>query len=479
MADKKFVSIEVERHPEATIVLPETMQLRDGAKWLISLDEEQNEPYAIYDKTSAHPLDGAYALARAVARIFGNARSVAIPGMFGSTPPVFIDVPLDSEGTSVKVPWGRIILPGISKDDGYLQAGIDYDRGRPVFVLTGKMLKKHKKVVDDLATEMRRVLHEESIYKSKAIRVSEFTVDPKEMDGNPTHFAPTFINVSGLTMQNVILNADVEKQITDYVLTPLRYPASAAKVGVPRKRGVLLHGTFGVGKSLTSRVIAHEATTRGWTFIYIDKAEHLTAAYRMAMDYQPAVLFVEDVDKVASGERDASMDEVLNILDGIETKRAEVMTVFTTNELHSIHRAFERPGRIDVIIEITEPDALAAARLVRLYAGEMIPEDTDLTEVGEALKGSVPALIEEAVNRAKLSGLHRSGGDPKHLMITPEDVVLASRSLDNARALLHRTPPADSTVHERVGRDVMEAVASAGGLRVTVGGHGENGHSEE
>ena len=54
--------------------------------------------------------------------------------------------------------------------------------------------------------------------------------------------------------------------------------------------------------------------------------------------------------------------------------------------------------------------------------------------------------------------------------VTAEDVMLASTSLDNARALLHITEEVPATVHTRVGERVMSAVSEMGML-VTNGAH--------
>ena len=120
--EKEFRSVGLERHDDATIIIPEGMALKTGARWLRRMDEEQQEFYKVYVKTKVHPLDGAYALARAIARIYGHALTVPTPSFFGSRPPAFIDVALDAQGTSVKVPWGRFKLPGREgNSDNHLQ----------------------------------------------------------------------------------------------------------------------------------------------------------------------------------------------------------------------------------------------------------------------------------------------------------------------------------------------------------------------
>ena len=82
--------------------------------------------------------------------------------------------------------------------------------------------------------------------------------------------------------------------------------------------------------------------------------------------------------------------------------------MLTTNHLDNINQAMLRPGRLDAIINVEAPDADAAERLVRHYGGMAIAADENLTEVGVALAGQIPAVIEETVKRAKLFQLAQS-----------------------------------------------------------------------
>lgn len=459
-SEKKFRSVGLERHDDAIIILPEGMELKTGARWLRRMHDEQQEFYAVYVRTDMHPLDGAYALARAIARIYGHALTVPTPSFFGSQPPSFIDVPVDAHGTSVKVPWGRFKLPGMDGDsDNYLQTTLEYEGGRPVFVLMGNIQKMFEKEITRLEHVMKEILLTESIYRGSAIRVSGFAVDADEQDGNPTRGAPKFIDVEGHSMDTVVLNERVANQVETFVLTPIRMAEQVANLGINKKRGVLLHGTYGTGKTLISRVIAAEATKVGMTFIYLSNAAELVNTYRFAMQYAPSVLFVEDIDKEIGGDRrTAQMNEVLNILDGIDSKDAEVITIFTTNEVGSIHQAFNRPGRIDVIIEIEKPDAESAIRLVELYAGPALSNEIDRERIGEALAGNIPALVAEVVNRSMLSALRR-GGQASEVSITTDDILMASGTLDTARNLLEENRSVETPVLAQAGKAALHAIS--------------------
>ena len=68
----------------------------------------------------------------------------------------------------------------------------------------------------------------------------------------------------------------------------------------------------------------------------------------------------------------------------------------------------ERPGRVDLAVEIPLPDAGARERLLRLYAGGM-RLDAGLTPVIEATEGVTASYVKELLRRAVLAALRTSG----------------------------------------------------------------------
>lgn len=143
-----------------------------------------------------------------------------------------------------------------------------------------------------------------------------------------------------------------------------------------------------------------------------------------------------------SGERSVEIDDILNILDGIDTKSENIIVVLTTNSLEKVNRAMLRPGRLDAIIDVTPPDADAAERLVRYYGGLAIEPTEDLTAVGRALAGQIPAVIEETVKRAKLSQLTLNNIGSAVTHISAEALDSASFTMTRQIELLAEPAPA-------------------------------------
>ncbi len=180
--------------------------------------------------------------------------------------------------------------------------------------------------------------------------------------------------------------------------------------------------------------------------------------------YQPAVVFAEDVDRVTDGERDVNMDDILNTIDGVESKGTEIITILTTNHVENIDQAMLRPGRLDSVISVSPPDAAAAQKLVKIYARGLISENECLDQVGKELDGQIPAVIREVVERSKLAAIKRlNPGEP--LSVTQDDLVVASRGMKHHLELLQVKAP-EPTAAERLATALHETVLNGSGEKI-------------
>ena len=117
---------------------------------------------------------------------------------------------------------------------------------------------------------------------------------------------PEFFDIRNVTEGDMIHNRVTQSIIETSILSPIKNEQACRKHGIPLKRGVLLEGRYGTGKTPTARVTAKVAVDHGWTFIVIAKAEGLSAAPSAAQRYQPAVVFAEDIDRFGDRTERAS-----------------------------------------------------------------------------------------------------------------------------------------------------------------------------
>lgn len=429
---------------------PQAMTYKEAAKVLLRKDKEDEELVQISDKfDNVFYYDGLIAFNKAMREVFGWIEAVPTPSFFGPQPPEIVTISV-SPSKRIEVFTGMFSLPGV---EGKVYAGFYRKEGRILFQCGGEVKRKHAHVVRLLAEKTREIIKRESIYRGKAIIIRT------DIDGGITNDAPQFFDTTGADKMELIFSQHVGEQIFVNLFTPIRYTEKARQLRIPLKRGVLLAGKYGTGKTLTATKVAHECEQNGWTFILLDRVGGLRDALALARMYSPAVVFAEDIDRAMAGqERTQAIDDILNTIDGVESKNSEIITVLTTNHLDEINQAMLRPGRLDAVIEITPPDADAARRLMRLYGAGQIAETDALIEAGAELDGQIPATIREAVERAKLYAIFMSGGvDTK---ITDAALAASARQMKEHLRLLNRDTNVEEqhTVEYRVGAALRDLI---------------------
>lgn len=431
-AKVKILAAEVVRTGEK-LLLPTGMSIPNAISVLQARDAYEKEEMAISRQINAFPWDGAVALHRVLTRIYGWAQAVPTPGFWGPNPPEMRSVDVGYNKTML-IPWGRFKLPNIA---GFIQTTISKNLdGMVVFQLIASVKRESEDAVNTLFNEVARECREHSIYRGKAIRISF-----KNSQGEDHEIPVTqFMDTESISESQMVFSEEIDQQLLTSLFTPIERVSDCFANDIPVKRGVLLAGTYGTGKTLAASVAAKRAELNGITYLYVPRADELHLAIKFAKQYQsPAcVVFCEDVDRVAAGDRSVSMDDLLNIIDGIDTKTANIITVLTTNDVESINAAMLRPGRLDAVIEVKEPDARAVEKLIRVYGGRVIPAHLDLKEVGELLAGQIPAVIAEVVKRAKLAQLHYQPRGLPLQVLSREALIAAARSMKTQTDLLKR-----------------------------------------
>lgn len=408
------------------IILPSDMGFKDAMEWLARKEEEDQRKVKIHEYVDAYPLDGALALSRAMAEIYGWTNLVPTPGFFGEEPPGMVGVRTGPNPEDViQVPWGRFNIPGIA---GYIQTGMSLRNGRPVFTIGGVVKRKHEKEIAKIATLTREFVRKASIYRGKAIRV-HFPDVSQDPPPSPDDFNPAFLDLSNVKPEELVFSDETYQLIRTNLFTPIERTQQCRDHQIPLKRGVLLAGDYGVGKTLTAYVAARKCEENGWTFIYLDSVQDLGKAIYFAQQYAPAMIFAEDIDRVLAGnDRGEAVNTILNTIDGVDTKHSELIVALTTNHIDRINQAMLRPGRLDAVISVGPPDAEAAIKLVRQYGRGLVSETADLEEVGKELSGRIPAVIREVIERAKLGAVSRVDSS-ETLVIQPEDLLVAVTSM--------------------------------------------------
>jgi hypothetical protein len=398
-------------------------------------EADDNQVYNAMEAFPDYPHDVAVAVVKAMNKLYGwvsPQTDIKNHPLFGQVkePPTFLAIQTGPKnGDVIQCPIGQFLLPGLDRPiKGEFHPWHFGDgKRRLAYILHGEIKKKDRHVLMELVEETKRFLREESIYRGKPIRLRV------NEEGEPNmHMPPEFLDVSEITEESVLFDGDIEAQIDTNLLVPIKETALCRKYGIPLKRGILLEGPYGTGKSLTARLTARCAELNGWTFILLDKVQGLRTALEFANRYAPAVVFAEDVDRIAEN-RTEEINDLVNIIDGVVSKGTEVMTVLTTNFVEKLNPVILRPGRLDAVISVRAPSAHTVQRLIRHYARDLLASDASVVAAGKELDGQIPAAIRECVERAKLGMI---GRQDSHL--SDKDFVVAAMTMKNHLALLNR-----------------------------------------
>jgi hypothetical protein len=447
------------------ILLPQGMTYEQARTWITKIEQEETRLFQFqYTFKGWFPLDAMWAMYRALVEMHGFAHVAdnVHKTMFGEvkTPPAMITIEI-GYGQKQQIPWGPIEVNSFSAP---LTPSIDLDQGVPVLVFNAKIRNNEREQADKLMKRAEQMLRESSIYKGRAVEADFEVVSPMNFRFDPTK-SPIFWDTSGTRPEELILPKSVAALVQTSILTPIEKADLCRAHQIPLRRGILLAGSYGVGKTLTARLTAKKCEDNGWTFLYLKQLNQLPQALKFAKRYEPCVVFAEDVNRVVSGDRDQAMDDLFNLIDGVDRKNDEVMVVFTTNNIEEIHAGMLRPGRIDTVITVTPPDADAVRRLIRLYGRELLDPSANLQEVGEMLAGQIPAIVREAVERSKLTAISDAVAG-QGLVVKDEHLVVAARQM-LVHAELLKEPPEPAPDLQILGEAIGKTIAA--GFRETLG----------
>src|SRR5579872_209416 len=241
-----------------------------------------------------------------------------------------------------------------------------------------------------------------------------------------------------LRRHELVLPDGVLEAVERQVIGIAEHRAALQALGQHLKRGILLHGPPGTGKTHTVRYLL--GRLEGVTVVLLsgESLGMLEAACSVARVLQPSVVVVEDVDLIAEERTHYTgvqpmLFELLNEMDGLG-EDVDVAFVLTTNRPDLLEPALAaRPGRVDQAVEIPLPNAEARRRLMELYRGSMNLELADTSSIVERMEGVTASFVKELLRRSALEALEArgvpGGGDGQAVAA---DLVVADADVNQA-----------------------------------------------
>jgi len=203
-----------------------------------------------------------------------------------------------------------------------------------------------------------------------------------------------------------IMHEESRRRLWDNTVGFLRdREAELRRFGVTPKRGVLLLGQPGNGKTMACRWLAGECCRRGlqWRTVTAEMYDDARSERRLPHLFRldaPGIILFDDFDaalrkreELGDGNRQSTF---LGELDGMGQKTGLVF-LFTSNaKLAELDPAMCRPGRLDVVIRFLKPDAELRRQVVSTRWHPELAAGVDVDTVVADTQGFSFAEIEES-----------------------------------------------------------------------------------
>ncbi len=303
-----------------------------------------------------------------------------------------------------------------------------------------EVLADAREAGDALLAELTRLMAEHNVYRGRVLAFSRTEEGEVHLEVRALPEVPR---------EAIVLPAGVLERIERHVLGPVRHRERLLAAGRHLKRGVLLHGPPGTGKTMTATYLVGRLPGRTTVVLNGEGYGLIEPACELARELAPATVILEEVDLVgherAFGDPAAPLlFELLNQMDGL-AEDADLLFLLTTNRPDALEPALAaRPGRIDQAIELPLPDAAGRVALLERYS-EGLEVRADLLALAEPLEGASAAHVKELLRKAALLAADEREDilviEDRHLRAALEDLVIGTGEV---RASLFETAPPEA-----------------------------------
>lgn len=413
--EKEMLGLQVDSSDEtAVIIIPSSMTKLQAARELELQDNEENtkqENTILFDGWQYQ--DVLIAIKRVSERMFGWLKAKP-----KTDAPVIVEITtnvVDGKPVTEKGFLGEFLITA------WEDATVTVSFNGPNIRLWVEAKKKYDKKVTEFFSALKEHLLTDSIFKGKTVVVTKSRqgVDFQIIENKPS--------------DKIVLNTDTQLVVDQLVIPSLKEKGKSIS---------LFTGQYGTGKTETAMHMGNEAIRNGMSFFYIKDSSVFSDFLALTANYQPCLVFLEDVDSIGSGERDKILNDLLNTLDGVQSKGNNLKVIFTTNHPEHINHAFRRPGRIDLMLEFPFPDKEAVSKIYQVYLGHHKGwNSVDVEKITYETPIVQGAVIAEICKRANKMAV-QSG------RITTENILAAIYSMSYQIRMME-APPAEAPLAER------------------------------
>jgi DNA polymerase III delta prime subunit len=322
-------------------------------------------------------------------------------GRFGQFPLGAVDYARIATGpdtTREAVSFGLRLFTFDGVPVAVLQRAADIRSGSPAASV--EVLTPGSGTAARLIDAVRRLMTQRSVLRRQVLSLGGSAFQPG-IGGIVFHRRPV------LDADDIVLPDGVLDRIRRHVAGVAQHRDRLRASGQHLKRGLLLHGPPGTGKTHTVRFLIGDLPELTVILLAGPSIQFVSEAAQLARAMQPALVVLEDCDLVAERRDHHTGDQpllfaVLEALDGLDDD-ADVAFLLTTNRAGILEPALaQRPGRIDLAVEVPLPDEQGRRRLLELYGRDLPISPAALDQAAARTNGTTASFAKELIRRTVL-----------------------------------------------------------------------------
>jgi transitional endoplasmic reticulum ATPase len=225
---------------------------------------------------------------------------------------------------------------------------------------------------------------------------------------------------------------DAKQELKEAIEWPLKYRDVFEYADVKPPKGIMLYGPPGTGKTLIAKAVATESEVN---FISVKGPELLSKwvgesergvreVFRKARQAAPCIIFFDEIDSIVpprgrdlgTNVTERVVSQILTELDGLDALK-DVVVIAATNRPDMVDPSLMRPGRIDRMLYIPNPDLEARKAIIRIHTnGKPLSPELDLDKLAEMMEGYNGADIAATCSAASMAAVNEhlaKYSDPK------------------------------------------------------------------
>jgi hypothetical protein len=343
-------------------------------------------------------------------------------------PVEYVNIALDDDRVLACVQSGLFLVRRGDEPLAILMTGPSKEF-HPMAKVSIQVMARTREIAESFLASLRTAMRKRNVYRGHVISLADTRMGGMEVK---FHRLPT------INRDNIILPKGLLERIERQTVRFSELSDKLVAAGRHLKRGILLHGSPGTGKTLTAMYVAQAVKNRTVLLLTGRGQGMIEQSCGLARALQPSIVILEDVDLIAEERTRPGaacvgplLFELLNQMDGLADD-ADVLFLLTTNRPDILEPALAaRPGRVDQAIEVPLPDTDCRRRLFDLYSEKLNLGPIHWDRFIQRTEGASAAFIRELMRKAALFAADegRETVEDRHLDEAIHELVVEGGSL--------------------------------------------------